>query len=490
MKKKSYIIDNKMLMSEWNYEKNGNLKPEQITSGSHKIVWWKCKKNHEYEMSVKQKTYGQTCPYCCNRRVLVGYNDLQTTNPNIAKEWHPTKNGNLTSQQVTHGSGKKVWWQCSKCGYEWKTSVLNRTKGRNCPLCSNKVVVYGKNDLATTHPEIAKEWHPTKNNNLKPEQFSHGSREKIWWKCPFGHEYESTIANRTNGTNCPICNIGRQTSFAEQAVFYYVKKLYPDAINRYKADFLERMELDIYIPSIRYAIEYDGAPWHSKGIKGKLERDRKKYNICCEHNIKLIRLSEKMSDIGSDVADYQFNTDNLHKPKNLEFMIKEILKQLDFSLKHLKFIYGINIEKDRIKILENMNVIKKKNSFEDQFPEIAKEWHNTKNGKLLPKMFMSGSKVKVWWKCSVCGYEYFMSIYHRAKRKQGCKKCGIKRIKQKQSVPVEMIDINTNKVIKIFESMFEASTQMKITKSNICMACKGQRQTAGGYRWSYVKEKD
>jgi len=488
MKKKTYIIDNKLLMSEWDYEKNKDLDPSKLTLGSHTKAWWKCKLGHQFEMTIKQRTYGQSCPYCANRRVLFGYNDLQTTHPNIAKQWHPTKNGSLTPQQVTFGSGKKVWWLCSKCGYEWKSSVLNRTKGRSCPLCANKIVVKGHNDLVTTHPEIAKEWHPTKNGKLKPEHFSRGSRKRIWWKCPLEHEYQASIANRTNGTKCPICDKGKHTSFAEQAIFFYVKKLYPDAISQYHASFLERMELDIYIPSIKYAIEYDGEPWHNKK-KGALERDKKKYKLCKEKGIKLVRIQEKLSPLGSDVADWALSIEKIHKYENLEYIIYELLKKLDFSGKYFLRKFGINITRDQFEIQKYRLSTHEENSLERLFPDIAKEWNYQRNGNLTPKMFVPGSHKKMWWICSICGHEYFMSIYHRTQRKQGCKKCGIKRMKEKQSVPVEMIDISTNKVIKRFISIFEASIQMKITKSNICMACKGQRQTAGGYRWRYAELK-
>ena len=489
MKKKSYIIDNKLLMSEWDYEKNKNLDPSKLTLGSHTKAWWKCKLGHQFEMTIKQRTYGQSCPYCSNKKVLVGYNDLQTTHPNIAKQWHPTKNGSLTPQQLTFGSGKRIWWLCSRCGYEWITSVLNRTQGKSCPLCLNKVVVRGYNDLATLMPDLAKEWHPTKNGSLTPHDVVCGSQKKVWWICPLGHDYETKICLRTHGSKCPICDKGKHTSFAEQAIFFYVKKLYPDAISSYHAEFLGKMELDIFIPSINYAIEYDGEPWHNRK-KGVLERDQKKYQLCKENGIRLVRIQEKMSPIGSNVSDWSLSIEKIHKYENLEYIIYELLKKLDFSGKYFLRKFGINITRDQFEIQKYKLSIREKNSLEKLFPDIAKEWNYHRNGNLTPKMFVPGSHKKMWWTCSVCGYEYFMSIYHRTQRKQGCKKCGIERIKERQSVPVEMIDINTNKVIKMFVSIFEASIQMKITKSNICMACKGQRQTAGGYRWKYAEVKD
>ena len=138
-----------------------------------------------------------------------------------------------------------------------------------------------------------------KNKDLKPSEVSYGSGKKVWWVCPKKHEYKASIMHRSHGTECPECNAGRQTSFAEQATYYYVKMLYPDAVSRYTASFLNRMELDIYIPSIKLAIEYDGEAWHGKNT---LKREERKYKICKKNKIKLIRLREKMPEFPNDIA--------------------------------------------------------------------------------------------------------------------------------------------------------------------------------------------
>jgi hypothetical protein len=64
-------------------------------------------------------------------------NNLKLLFPEIAKEWHPTKNDDLKPEQVAKTSNKKVWWLCSK-GHEWKTAVHARTgKKTKCPHCGN-----------------------------------------------------------------------------------------------------------------------------------------------------------------------------------------------------------------------------------------------------------------------------------------------------------------------------------------------------------------
>ena len=124
--------------------------------------------------------------------------------PTLAAQWHPTKNGRLTPDQVSRGSGKKVWWVCDK-GHEWEAAILHRTSGSGCPVCAGKKVLPGVNDLATTHPNIASQWHPNKNGSLAPEQVTSMSGKTAWWVCDKGHEWNSQIASRTSGRGCPYC---------------------------------------------------------------------------------------------------------------------------------------------------------------------------------------------------------------------------------------------------------------------------------------------
>ena len=488
---KKYIIDDEHLMQEWDWEANADLDPSKITLGSHKKVCWKCPKcGYKWQTTINNRSINHRgCPACARKVLVFGKNDLQTVRPDIAAQWHPFKNGNLRPQDVTYGWGKKVWWKCQKCGYEWQSTPNNRTRKLDdkCPYCVNKVCISGKNDLQTSHPELAKEWHPTKNGDLKPTDVTSGSGKRVWWKCPHGHEYIAEVSNRTNGTNCPICNVGRKTSFAEQAFYYYIKQVFPDAINRYNADFLGLMELDIFIPSIKCAIEYDGEPWHGKGFKGKREREKRKYNLCIKNGIQLIRIREGNLDTAVGIADYQFEVNNINPKKDLDKIINVVLKHLSVKQSVIEQVH-IDTKKDRFKILNMMNIVQKKNSLAEKHPELAKEWHPIKNGNLTPYMFMPGSDIKVWWICPKCGNEYQNTISHRSSG-QGCRKCGRKKASQALSLSVQKIDIKSGQVIKTYNSIREASDDTKITSSNITMVCTGQRKTAGGYKWQYIDNK-
>lgn len=178
------------LAQEWHPTKNGTLAPDQVTSGSNKKVWWRCQNGHEWEAKINNRVFkNNSCPYCSGRKILPGYNDLATTHPKLAAEWHSTKNGDLTPQDVSKGTTKKIWW-LGPCGHEWEDTVGHRTGGRSCPVCAGKQIRVGHNDLATTHPELAAEWHPTKNGALLPSQVSKSANKVVWWRCANGHEWQ------------------------------------------------------------------------------------------------------------------------------------------------------------------------------------------------------------------------------------------------------------------------------------------------------------
>lgn len=133
---------------------------------------------------------------------------LAEVNTELAKEWHPTKNGDLTPFDVSIKHSSKVWWKCPKGDdHEWFSSVNERNRGRGCTICSGKKVVLS-NCLQTLNPTLAKEWHPTKNEDLTPLNVSPGSNKKVWWKCKEKSHpaWQTSISHRNNGTNCPFCS--------------------------------------------------------------------------------------------------------------------------------------------------------------------------------------------------------------------------------------------------------------------------------------------
>lgn len=203
---KEYCIrhDRRELLAQWHPEKNGELTPEKITSGSQRKVWWRCEQSHEWMSPPYERAKrGTGCPYCAGKRILPG-KDLAPLYPHLADQWHPVKNGDLVPEKILPGSNHSVWWQCRE-GHAWRAEIKSRVNGRDCPICAGRVVIPGKNDLETVSPLLAAQWHPEKNGSLSPKQVISGSKRKVWWRCDRGHEWQACIKSRIQGAGCPVC---------------------------------------------------------------------------------------------------------------------------------------------------------------------------------------------------------------------------------------------------------------------------------------------
>jgi hypothetical protein len=181
--------------------------PTTVTAGSHQKLSWKCKKGHKWKTTGSEIIRGRGCPVCANKKIVVGVNDLATTHPELAKEadgWDPTT--------VTAGSHKKLLWKCAS-GHVWSTNVHSRASGASCLICSNHQLLVGVNDLATTHPELAKEA-----DGWDPKTVIGGTGKSLSWQCSHGHKWKARGSSRINGSNCTVCvNRKVETGFNDLA---------------------------------------------------------------------------------------------------------------------------------------------------------------------------------------------------------------------------------------------------------------------------------
>ena len=205
------------LSKQFHPTKNGSITPRQIVNGSGKRVPWVCENcSHEWVATVVQRTGEKKtgCPYCNGPRGKTTYlhsdgrNSMATTHPLLAKEFHPTKNGELTPHNTIAGTGKKIWWTCKECNHEWRTTGNSRTSRPNsgCPVCAGFVVhTDGRNSMQVMHPELAEEFHPTKNGKLTPMEIIAGTGgKKYHWICSkCSHEWRAVRSSGKHG--CPAC---------------------------------------------------------------------------------------------------------------------------------------------------------------------------------------------------------------------------------------------------------------------------------------------
>lgn len=360
------------LAKEWNYEKNGNLRPEDVSCGSSKKVWWKLPYNvpddypvehlrgkhfdFEWEASIGDRTRGVNCPFLCqNPKTWKGFNDLATTNPSLAGEWDYKLNIGLTPSDVTANSGKNVWWHLQydipndymvenlrgkRVDFRWQAAVSDRNNGNGCPFLAGKAVWPGFNDLRTTNPELAKQWHPTKNGELTAVQVTASSNKKVWWLYPyddpktgkhFDFEWEAIVSSRNKGTGCP---------------FLTGKAVWP-GFN----------DLQTVNPSLAKL-------WHPTK-NGKLKPTQVTIN-------------------STKRVWWMYPYDDLKTGKHFDFEWQSS-------------IVTQNISKHYCPYLSNQAIWNGFNDLQTINPRLASQWHPTKNGNLKPEQVTFGSRRKVWW---------------------------------------------------------------------------------------------
>ena len=405
----------------WDDNRN-TLAANQVFPNTAKKYWWICEKGHSYLESPNTKVNMETgCPICSGHRLQAGANDLRTKFPLIASEWDKAKN-EKSPEEVTSHSDYNAWWVCSN-GHTYQAKVYNRTaeKATGCPYCAGRAVLKGYNDLASQRPEIAKQWHPTKNEGLTAADVAIGSNKKAWWLCPVcGNEWRTDIASRTlNNTSCPKCKKWFHTSKTEQILFYYIKKVFPDAINGYKLN--GKAEIDIFIPSKNIGVEYDGERWHGEK---KATADELKGKAIASSGIILYRVREpkcaKIDDRSTIILTPIPKADFSHLNGALGKLF-ECWQNRGIC----NFAPEIDVNKDILEIMASFaqNVAEK--SLSEIAPDLVEEWDVKKNNGLKPEAVPAHSAIKAWWVCKKCGNSWKAVVSARV-RGNGCPACAEK----------------------------------------------------------------
>ncbi|CAN5406132.1 hypothetical protein BH11CYA1_BH11CYA1_43440 [soil metagenome] len=188
------------------FDKKANKGIDPAKLPTRKPVWWKCNRgpDHQWKQFFKEKD-GDFCPFCRGAKPSLTNN--LTLMPALVKEYHPTKNKKLKPKDVSMRSFRSAWWKCPKgSDHEWEGRVYERTfEGAGCPFCRNHRLSI-TNSLAKLCPDVAKEWHPTKNGKLKAKDVVAFTTREAWFLCPNGHSYEKPVHLRVRfGLGCPDC---------------------------------------------------------------------------------------------------------------------------------------------------------------------------------------------------------------------------------------------------------------------------------------------
>lgn len=404
---KPLSVTNPKLLSEWDYDKNAPLSPNDVTKCSNKKVWWKCEKGHEWQAAISDRHYGTGCPYCSGRRVLQGFNDLATLYPEIATEWDYDRNSSLLPEEVSAGSNKKVWWKC-KLGHSYEKSVFKATTAKErCPFCSNHSVLSGFNDLATTHPKIAKEWNYDRNSHLTPSEVLAGSHKKVWWKCSSGHEWQAMIDNRTrHGHSCPYC-CGHKaikgvsdlsslnSSLAKEWNYEKNGALSPNDVKQFsgrkvwwKCEKGHEWKVSVANRSLGNGCPYCAGQFV---IKGSTDLATKNPTLTREWNY----------DKNYPLIPEQFSVSSR----------KKVWWKCSLGHEWQANICDRN-NGNGCPYCSNRKVLVGYNDLASQYPEIASEWNYKKNDGLKPENITYSSPKRIWWICNK-GHEWKTAIYNR-----------------------------------------------------------------------------
>lgn len=279
------------------------------------------------------------------------------------------------------------------------------------------------NTLLNRFPEIAVEWHPTLNNR-GPNDVRPFSHIKAWWQCSHcGHEWPAEIANRTaHHSGCPVCSISN-ISFPEKAFYFYLSQVFSDIQSNYRGFPHTQLEIDIYLPSIKVGIEYDGSYYHQD-----VRRDEKKDLILSSYcDVYHIREPKCPTAFQSKHKCFILKNNSMD---TLSMMIQEVLLFLNqqynlSSLAQSKIKeLMIDVKKDRLAIRQLLLLKQSEisGSLQEKFPILSSEWDYSKNGDLKPSYILPKSHEIVWWKCSHCGYEWEAMVRNRSNG-TGCPKC-------------------------------------------------------------------
>lgn len=308
IKKKSeaycpYCSGNKMLIgvndlatlfpekaNQFHTERNGSRSANDFQPSSYETVWWRNQEcGHEWEQPIVNRVNSSTdCQVCSGAVIINGVNSLVDIKPYIKNYWDEDRNI-VPQGKVSPNSSIPVYLKC-EFNHSWSTLPGRITPNITCPICSNKQVLVGFNDLLTTHPELAEQWHPTLNLPLTPKDVTAGTHTRINWICKQGHEWATKGNDRVNyNTGCPEC-IPFNKSQAEDELASWIESL-GLVVLRHKRKIIGS-ELDLYIPEKQIAIEYNGIYWHTEKHGKHKNYHYDKWLACKEKGIQLIQIWE------------------------------------------------------------------------------------------------------------------------------------------------------------------------------------------------------
>lgn len=419
------------IAKEWHPTRN-EIGPDEVRPASGNKVWWQCDLGHEWLTAPANRLRGERCPECAKRLSAIKRStpkpgqSLADLHPDLAAEWHPSKNAPVLPSEVNPGSKTRRWWKCKDCGAVWLTDPDHRTRrGDGCPKCAmrrlsrNKSTPKPGESLAEKMPDLAAEWHPTLNDPVTPFDVRPRGRSFAWWQCKLGHEWRAKIAPRAVGIGCPQCStIGvseREVRLAHEleAAGIPVEHNYP----RITVDGRRPVQADIVAPNVNLIVEFDGSYYHAGGE----EKDRQQTAALAAAGWTVLRVRENPLPL---LGGHEVSVDSNDSIKSVASKVLKKLHRMKYQIDRFdEYVTDPAMWAERQANLA-LNKLRAK-SLATEHPHLAKQFDLEANNGITPESVHPGSMNKYWWRCDVCDYRWQASVNQRLVR--GCKQCGVKK---------------------------------------------------------------
>lgn len=405
------------LLSQWHPDKNGHLTPSDVTAKSGQKAWWLCPEGHTFEALISNRSNGSGCPMCSGNNVFPGINDLATTHPELAAQWHPAKNERTVNSVAADSSGK-AWWQCD-LGHEWEALIGSRTRAKTkCPYCSGRLAISGETDLATTHPQIAQEWHPSRNEHVKVDNVTERNVTPAWWLCKDGHNWQATVRERTkDNRSCSICS-GRivelgfndlMTTHPEVASEWHPTKNAPYTPYALTAKSDQRIWWQC-----TEGHEWEARPWDRT-------RGDQRNTACpyCGGKQVIIGINDLMTL--RPLLAQEWSPGQPKTPSEVSVGSGyQALWNCALGHTYRASVYN-RVQGSQCHYCSGRLALHGYNDLETLHPLLMDEWDFEKNTAVLPSEVRPGSEQKAWWKCQN-GHSWDAMIRSRVKG-SGCPGC-------------------------------------------------------------------
>lgn len=417
-KKLPPVINNTKLFAKWDSVKNAEagLDPTELTQGSKVSAYWVCNEGHRWSARIyTQRKHG--CPFCSGHRKPES-ELLINKYPEVAKDWDSSKQTERPDQRVAT-SHFKAWFKC-KNGHSVQAAVRDRVKN-GCPMC-NRTQASPEYNLETEFPQVEELWD-YKENGRGPDHYLPSSGQMVYWKCPLGHSGKKRAVDLASlRGKCPKCFL--HSSTPEIRVFCEILSIFPDAKNLFKPVSTSPLEADVFIPSLKLVIEYDGAYWH----RHKKDADANKRHFFSEHGLTTIRMRESPLPILEPSLDIVV-ADAVQSKTSIDLLFDMILSRFNVESLTEEAIKAYLSQQSfqNIERFETMMDSRRVNSdamLDAVSPELSLQWDHELNQRLRPNNVTSGSNRKVWWRCMTNSEHVWKAqIASRALNGRGCPYC-------------------------------------------------------------------